>query len=68
MKSIELSPNLSAMRMQRLPSEFAAHKLGVTSLTDLLERLAEKLARSLASFVLTTDTKVCMILRFQQNR
>ena len=36
-KSIELSPNLAAIWMQRLPAEVTAHKLGVTSLMDLLE-------------------------------
>ena len=45
MKSIEQSPVLAAMRMQRFHPEVAAHKLGVTSLTDLLENLVETLAR-----------------------
>ena len=68
MKSIELSPFFAAMRMQRFPPEVAAHKLGVTSLTDLLENLVETLARCFWAFLLATDTKVYMILLFQQNR
>ena len=68
MKSIELSPNFAAMRMQRFPPEVAARKLGVTSLTDLLENLVETSARCFWAFVLATDTKVYMILLFQQNR
>ena len=67
-KSIELSPNFVAMRMQMFPPEVAAHKLGVTSLTDLLENLVETLARCFWAFVLATDTRVYMILFFQQNR
>ena len=64
MKSIELSPNFAAMRMQRFPPEVAAHKLGVTSLTDLLENLVETLDRCFWAFVLAADTKVHMILLF----
>ena len=44
MESIEFSPNLAAMRMQRLPPEVAALKLGVTSLKDLLKSFVETLA------------------------
>ena len=68
MKSIELSPNFAAMRMQRFPPEVAANKLGVTSLTDLLENLVETLARCFSAFVLATDTNIYKILLFQQNR
>ena len=68
MKSIELSPNFAAMRMQRFLPEVAAHKLGVTSLTDLLENLVETLARCFWAFFLATDNKVYMILLFQQIR
>ena len=68
MKSIELSPIFAAMRMQRFPPEVAAHKLGVTSLFDLLENLIETLPRCFWAFVLATDTKVYMILLFEQNR
>ena len=68
MKSIRLSPNLSAMGMQRLPPEVAAHKLGVISLRDFLESLRETLVLSFWASVLATDTKVYMILLFQQSR
>ena len=68
MKSIGLSPHLAAMRMQRLPPKVAAHKLVVTSLTDLLERLRETLILCFWASVLATDTMVYMILLFQQSR
>ena len=45
MKSIELTFNFAAMQKQRFPPEVAAHKIGVTSLNDLLEKLVETLAR-----------------------
>ena len=40
-KSIEFSPNLASMRMQRLLPEVAEQKLGNTSFTDLLKSLRE---------------------------
>ena len=68
MKSIGFSFNLVAMRMQRLPPEVAAQKLGVTSLTDWLESLRETLVLCFWASVLATDTMVYMILLFQQSR
>ena len=67
-KSIDLSTNLAAIRMQRLPPELTAHKLGVTSLTDWLESLVLLLAICFWASVLTSDTMAYMILLFQQNR
>ena len=66
MKSVGFSPNLVAVRKQRLPPEIAAHKLGVASLTDLLESLHETLVLCFWASVLTTDTMVYMILLSQQ--
>ena len=69
MESIEFSPNLAAIRMQRLPLEVAARKLGVTSLKDfLLESLVETLALCFWAFVRATYTMVCMMMLFEQNR
>ena len=68
MKSIGLSPNLAAMRMQRLPPEVGAHKLGVTSLRDLLGSFREMLVLCVWVSVLATDTMVYMISLFQQSR
>ena len=68
MKSIGLSPNLAAMRMQRLPPEVAAHKLGVTSLRDLLGSFRGMLVLCVWVSVLATDTMVYLISPFQQSR
>ena len=67
MKSIGMSPNLSAMLMQRLPPEVAAHKLGVTSSTGLLESLHETLVLCFRASVMATDTMVYMIFLSQQS-
>ena len=45
MKSIQLSPNLAAIRMQRLPAKVTAHKRGITSfLVRICWSLREMLA------------------------
>ena len=44
MIAIEISTNLAAIRMQKLPPEIAANKLGITILTVLLENLIATLA------------------------
>ena len=54
--------------MQRLPPEVAAHKLGVTNSTDLLESLRETLVLYFWASVLATGTMVYMVLFFQQSR
>ena len=68
MESIGLSPYLAVMRMQRLPPRGCAHKLRVTSLTDLLEGLQETLVLYFWASALATVTMVYMILIFRQNR
>ena len=48
-------------------AEIAAHKLGVISLTDLLESSHETLVLCFWASVLVTDTMVYRILHFQQS-